>query len=152
MSFEDDDMLPTLLPINHKKKLTAPTAIEPENKPKIDKKLSLDSPKRQEASAFKKERSSEREAKEAEELPPADVSGFDKRFKDMNEEGRKTEQEEKVKSTSKWKETQKSKELIAEILYKIQAKNVTEEKYPVSNETIEGVIKDADAEIAKLTA
>lgn len=42
---------------------------------------------------------------------------------------------------------QKSKFLITEMMRKIDAKNITEELYPVTNETIEVLIMKLDQEI-----
>ena len=45
-------------------------------------------------------------------MQPAKVEEFDNRFKAMNEQTKRKEEQEKVKITDKWKESQKAKALI----------------------------------------
>lgn len=59
-------------------------------------------------------------------MPQARAQEFDARFKAMNEQIIKKQEKEKQKGkTDKWKEFDKSKELIDQIIHKINAKNIS---------------------------
>lgn len=64
------------------------------------------------------------------------ISEFDSRFKVNIQNTLKKEDKDKLKSSGKWQDIQKSKKLIDQILNKINFQKITEEAYPVSNETI----------------
>ena len=155
MYLEDEETLPTLIPISKKKNLV--TVNEPErehNSPvKTEQKtVTKNVEKQKDISSTEKKAGGNQKERQQQPLTFDKIEEFNNRFKAMNEEGRKKAEIEKGKIAEKWKEGFKAKELIEEMMHKINAKNITEELYPVTNQTIEALMKQTDEEIGKLNS
>lgn len=107
------------------------------------------------AQAFDKQKE-EREAKKSEKqskpaIGPEKIEEIDKKFHNLQEKGSSKKEEKSVRVNNyKERENQKSKHIITDLMKKIDAKNVAEELYPVTNEAMLGYIKEVDREVEEL--
>ena len=150
MYFEDEVQLPALIPIKAKKKKKE----EEESPERAKEELSTEVITIL-AQAFDRQKE-EREAKKSEKqskpaMGPEKIEEIDRKFHNLQEKGSSKKEERSVRVNNyKERENQKSKHIITDLMKKIDAKNVAEELYPVTNEAMLGYIKEVDREVEEL--
>lgn len=150
MYFEDDLEIPPLVPIKNYQKQANRQTIETPSTLRNQELLQVFAKEFDKMHPEKEEAKPDKIVRPA--LTPEGMDDIEKKFSNLQEKTSKEGGERAGTSlgSRKEKELQKAKFMVGEMMKKIDAKNISEELYPVTNETILGMIGKMEREIEEL--